>query len=412
MLINENVLHMIEENKNYSVLIVDDSPENIDILHEILKNKFRVKAAVNGNQALHVVGLDDKPDIILLDVMMPDLSGFDVCTKLKSDEKTRDIPVIFLTVSASADDIVKGFESGGVDYITKPFNAVELLSRVNTHLQLKIATDSMKSQNVTLEKMVSARTELLQENIQLLHNTVQEKDALLEKVRQMEKRLRKSLKIANRLYGKVQSIQEDERKKISMDLHDELGQSLTAIKLKLFQLKNQLETNTELNDKIGSILVMADDTIKATQRISRQLRPDILDNLGFYEAVKSYCRTIDESSGMHIDLVIQADPPTLAPETELCLYRVIQEAVTNIIRHSNAKKADIHITHEGNALRVTIRDYGAGIDRQMINNSASLGIFGMKKRIHAIHGGFRIRGAAGKGTKISILIPFSRKQND
>lgn len=131
----------IKNNEKPLVLIVDDVPKNLQVLGNILrKENYNIAAATSGKQALDMV---DKilPDLILLDIMMPDIDGFEVCEKLKSAPRVKDIPVIFLTAKTSTEDIVKGFEVGAVDYLTKPFNSAELLARANTHIELKQARD-------------------------------------------------------------------------------------------------------------------------------------------------------------------------------------------------------------------------------------------------------------------------------
>ena len=126
------------------ILIVDDYPQNLQVLANTLsREECSLAAAVNGKQALDFT-TKYKPDLILLDIMMPDIDGYEVCAKLKSDPATRDIPVIFLTARSETDDLVRGFNAGAVDYITKPFNSAELLARVRTHLLLKKALDSEK----------------------------------------------------------------------------------------------------------------------------------------------------------------------------------------------------------------------------------------------------------------------------
>ncbi|GBC59587.1 hypothetical protein DENIS_0526 [Desulfonema ishimotonii] len=125
-----------EKNGNDRILIVDDNPRNIQVLGTILRqNGYQLVVAQNGVQALKAV---EKawPDLILLDVMMPEPDGFETCRRLKASRHTEDIPVIFLTARTEPEDIAKGFELGAVDYITKPFNALELLSRVKTHIEL------------------------------------------------------------------------------------------------------------------------------------------------------------------------------------------------------------------------------------------------------------------------------------
>lgn len=123
------------------ILIVDDIPANLQVLGNILSQEsYEIALAVNGRQALTLVE-NTHPDLILLDVVMPELDGFQVCRSLKSNDETKDIPVIFLTAKNEAENVVRGFELGAVDYLTKPFNASELLARVRTHINLKLAKD-------------------------------------------------------------------------------------------------------------------------------------------------------------------------------------------------------------------------------------------------------------------------------
>jgi len=123
--------------KKKMVLIVDDNPENRKILGSLLvQNGYEVGVSTDGFKALEFVEKIE-PDLILLDVMMPGMSGYEVCEKLKSDVRKKHIPIIFLTAKAETEDIVKGFEVGGVDYVTKPFNSAELLARVKTHIEIK-----------------------------------------------------------------------------------------------------------------------------------------------------------------------------------------------------------------------------------------------------------------------------------
>jgi DNA-binding response OmpR family regulator len=144
---------MEQKNQNSMVLIVDDTPKNIQLIGSILmEQKYRISVAKNGREALKVVK-DVKPDIILLDIMMPELDGFETCKHLKNSEETRDIPVIFLTAKIEAEDIVKAFELGAVDYIIKPFNSKELMVRVNTHLELKYAHEKIKKSEQELRKV-------------------------------------------------------------------------------------------------------------------------------------------------------------------------------------------------------------------------------------------------------------------
>ena len=140
-----------------NILIVDDTPQNIDILVEALGDIYSLQVATNGLEALEAVE-DYIPDLILLDIMMPEMNGFEVCRKLKSEDRTRDVPVIFLTAMDEIGKKQEGFRLGAVDYITKPFDIIEVAARVNTHLSVKMARDILKNQNELLEVMVQKRT--------------------------------------------------------------------------------------------------------------------------------------------------------------------------------------------------------------------------------------------------------------
>jgi DNA-binding response OmpR family regulator len=120
------------------ILAVDDNTKNLQFLGKLLSsNGFEVAMAQSGQQALNFM-LKEEPDLILLDIMMPEMDGYTVCEKIKANFSTRHIPVIFLTAKTETSDVVKGFDVGGVDYVTKPFNAEELLARVKTHIEVKI----------------------------------------------------------------------------------------------------------------------------------------------------------------------------------------------------------------------------------------------------------------------------------
>ncbi len=134
------------------ILVVDDAPANIQVLSSTLKEKgYQISVATSGRQALGIVGRV-QPDLILLDVMMPEMDGFETCRQLKASETTKDIPVIFLTARTETVDIVRGFEAGAVDYVAKPFNACELLARVNTHLTMDQLRRSLAVKNVELAR--------------------------------------------------------------------------------------------------------------------------------------------------------------------------------------------------------------------------------------------------------------------
>jgi putative two-component system response regulator len=144
------------DNEKFNILVVDDTPENIDLLLEILKDDYKVRAAINGEQALKIARLKAAPDLILLDVMMPGIDGFEVCRQLKSDPTTSHIPIIFVTAKITTSDEIEGFSLGAVDYITKPISPPVVLARVKTQLALY-------DQNRELDRKVREQTKHIHE---------------------------------------------------------------------------------------------------------------------------------------------------------------------------------------------------------------------------------------------------------
>lgn len=141
-----------------SILVVDDTPDNLILMSELLKDYYKIKVANSGVKALKIAQSDTPPDLILLDVMMPDLDGYEVCKQLKANPQTRHIPIIFLTAKSDVTDETKGLELGAIDYITKPINPAIVMARVKTHLDMKMMQDFLRNQNSFLEAEIEKRT--------------------------------------------------------------------------------------------------------------------------------------------------------------------------------------------------------------------------------------------------------------
>lgn len=164
------------------ILLVDDAPINLEILNESLKDDYDVVSCENGPDAIRLALTDPQPDIILLDIMMPGMSGYEVCQKLKDDRQTADIPIIFLTALAEEENEERGITLGAVDYITKPFSIPIVQARIKTQLDLKLSRDQLARKsaqladtNIQLEKEVVERKkieEMLREHIDFLQDIV------------------------------------------------------------------------------------------------------------------------------------------------------------------------------------------------------------------------------------------------
>lgn len=152
----------LDFNAKATILVVDDTPDNLALMSALLRDDYKVKVANQGEKALRIAGSTTPPDLILLDVMMPQMDGYEVCRRLKADAKTRDIPVIFLTAKTEVEDEQKGLALGAADYIAKPISPPILRARVSTQLSLKASADFLRSKNDFLEAEVERRTRELE----------------------------------------------------------------------------------------------------------------------------------------------------------------------------------------------------------------------------------------------------------
>jgi cyclic di-GMP phosphodiesterase len=160
-----------------TILIVDDSPENLTVLGELLRGEYRIRAATSGQRALAAAVQEPRPGLILLDVMMPEMNGHEVLTRLRADPATRDIPVIFVTAMSATEDEQQGLALGAVDYLTKPLRPAIVLARVRTHLELKRARDRLQRDNAALETEIARR---MHENLKIQDVTIRALASLAE----------------------------------------------------------------------------------------------------------------------------------------------------------------------------------------------------------------------------------------
>jgi two-component system sensor histidine kinase UhpB len=222
-----------------------------------------------------------------------------------------------------------------------------------------------------------------------------------------EMKLKKSQDELRSLSAYLQTVREEERKFISREIHDDLGQSLTALKMDISWLKNNINNIDEkIFNKLNSVNQLIDTTIKSVQKISAQLRPGLLDDLGLVAAIEWQASEFEKRYGINIQLKIieDIDPGS---EVSTAIFRIFQEALTNVARHAKAKNVVTDLKLMDNLLVFTVKDNGIGISEEKSHNSKSLGLIGMQERIRTIGGTFCISGVIGKGTTLKIEVPLN-----
>lgn len=374
--------------QGYNILIVDDTPVNLGVIVDYLESYgFGIRIARSGETALQRVHYDP-PDIILLDVLMPGIDGFETCRRLKTNEATRDIPVIFMTSLTSPEDKVKGFEVGAVDYVTKPLHQEEVLARITTHLRLRDLTLSLQEKNRQLE--ISSQVE---------------KTRLFEAVSQQRKQLRA-------LARRLTEVQEAERKQLARELHDEMGQALTAISINLAAIQKELpaECAARVKERLTEAGWLAEQTLEQIRELSLNLRPPILDDLGLVPTLRWYIKRYADRVNINTEFQANGLDDRLPPEIETALYRVIQEALTNVARHAQAGKVRLHLQKKKSAVVATIQDDGQGFDvAKVLGQSdlpAGMGLLGIRERVTLLGGQFNIHSQPGHGTRLLVEIPW------
>jgi len=494
------------------IVIADDNADMRNYLCRLLRERYRVHAVANGEEAVRAAR-DLNADLILTDVMMPGLDGFGILRALRNDPKTQAKPVILLSARAGEESRVEGLQAGADDYLVKPFASRELLARVSAHLKMA----RVRAEAAEVERSLRAQAELergrLRESFtmapaamallsgpehrftfvnsayvkmggresidELLGKTMREVfpelqgqgiDELLDQVyrtgepyvaHEHETRLRRhgkedttylnfSYHPMRNMAGEVEGIlvhavevteqvvartqledrvkertaeleeaeqrlralnsrllraQDEERRRLARELHDSAGQLLVALSMNLVPLEQSLaKQNPALNKLAASSVGLVDELSKELRTMSHLLHPPLLDEAGLKSALRWYVEGFAERSG------IQVDPhlPRLPQEVETTIFRIVQESLTNIHRHSGSKSASLRIEQDAKNTRVEIRDQGKGISQfnsvKNMPSRAGVGIQGMQERVRQLQGRFEIK-SGQTGTAVIVTLP-------
>ncbi len=370
------------------ILIVDDTLESLQLLRQMLSDAgYTVRVAQDGAMALYSV-LKRQPDLMLLDIKMPGIDGYEVCRRMKLNPDTSGVPIIFLSALQDKASLLKGFELGAADYINKPYLAEEVLARAQTHIELQHL-------RVDLEAKLKGRTQKLETEIQ--------------ERKEVEQELRLSQTKLQNLSAHLEDVREKERARLARELHDEMGQAFTVMKMDIARLyeRNDLDDKF-LKERLSALLGVLDQVADTARAISENLRPGTLDVLGLNAAVQSHVEKYALCTGIKCLLTMSDDEFEFDDRLATALFRIVQESLTNVAKHAKAKQVEIKIFKMENRIVLIIQDDGIGLAADAYSKHC-FGIIGMRERIRSLGGEFTLESHPGSGTRVEVHIPQYQK---
>lgn len=378
---------LCESGTRERILIADDNSDMRQYLTRLLAPHYKVDTAADGKSAISTVR-KHPPDLVLSDVMMPEMDGFELLKELRADEKTRGIPVVLLSARAGEESRVEGMQAGADDYLVKPFSARELLARIGARLEIarlqKQAEAQLRSNKAELEQKVEERTQ----------------------------ELSKASHALRELSARILQAQDEERRRLARELHDGVGQLLAAASMEMANLIGGIENwSPGRSGGAANLESLITQVNREIRTMSYLLYPPLLDEVGLKSALTEYVHGFEQRSRIAVSLDVSPNVTRLERDLELCLFRIVQECLTNVHRHSQSKTATIQISCDHGTLTLEIRDQGQGMSpdklAQIQSKGSGVGIRGMRERVRHFGGEMAFR-SDNSGTTVSVVVPISR----
>jgi signal transduction histidine kinase/GAF domain-containing protein len=341
------------------ILCADDNADMRAYLNRVLSPHYDVETVANGDAALRAARRRT-PDLVLSDVMMPGVDGLALLRALRDDPTTRLVPVVLLSARAGEESRVDGFQSGADDYLVKPFSSREMLARVNAHLEIS--------------------------------------------------RVRKAVLRKERAALVAIEASEAQRRRISRELHDGLGQQLTALVLGLRRVRNAVAEDALVSSPLQRLQEMAVRASRDMHHIALELRPSALDDQGLQTTLASYVEQWSKRNGVGADVqYVGLGTRRLPPHVENTIYRIVQEALTNVGTHAKATAVSVILQRQGDDVVAIVEDNGCGFDvmnREDARGQGRLGLLGMRERAALVGGNCDVESHVG-GTTVIARIPVA-----
>jgi len=352
------------------ILLIEDNEDDACLMRETLAERTALAIDLEwvdrlGSGLTRLV--HDSFDAVLLDLSLPDSQGLDTFDQVHTQNP--EVPIVVMTGFDDEGTAIQAVQRGAQDYLVKKQLDGDRLVRA-----LRYAIERHRA----------------------------------------ERRLRQSTEQLRALTGHLETVREEERTRIARELHDELGQMITGLKMDVSWLSNrlgdasQIEDTSPLLEKTRSMTVLIDRTIVAVRRLISELRPAILDHLGLVAALEWQAGEFQQRTGIRCEFVCLLKKVTLSSAETTALFRILQEALTNVTRHAKAAKVTIKLEQERDALRLAVEDNGRGIMEHEAAGLSSFGLIGLRERVALLGGKIVLQGRPGKGTTLTAQIPLPR----
>jgi signal transduction histidine kinase len=369
------------------LLVIDDEEANVRLLERILAASgfTDVIGSTDAREARGLVETYD-PDLLLLDLLMPHVDGFEVMQGLRDTlPSDRYFPILVLTADATDGTKRRALAAGANDFLTKPFDATEVVLRIRNLLRTRFLHVELRRQNDELEERVRARTEELSRAGDELRATDTARRALL---------------------SRLVRAQEEERQRIAADVHDDSVQIMTAVAMRLHLLRRTLTDPEELA-AMEKLELSVQEAIGRLRQLLFDLRPPSLDRDGLASAIAEYGqkRFEDDSVIFRVDRSLENEPPF---EARTILYRVAQEALNNAKKHAEARTVSVSLVHRDGGIEISVQDDGVGFDPSQAAKpiQGHLGILSMSERAEMAGGILEIESTPGIGTTLRCWLPI------
>lgn len=382
---------MMSGDNQRTVLAVDDNEVlRYSIVRMLSEAGFHVVEAKNGTEALTLA--ESLPDLITLDVNLPDIDGFKICEFLKANPRTKHIPILHVSGTfVDPEYRVRGLTNGADAYLAEPIDRAELIATVEALLRVRRSEKAALQQ---AELADNVRQMVQQENVEL-EVRVKERTAELEE---------KSAQI-RRLSTHLMKVQDEERRKIARELHDSTGQYLAILNINLSKISKLREMQSESANKlvVESIAITGELT-SHLRTVSYLLHPPLLDEVGLASALRWYVQGFSERSQINVNLIASDDFGRLPENLEIALFRIVQECLTNVHRHSGCQSATVELRREDGKVHLSVHDTGTKFSSGGPSVAPGTGILGMRERVRQLNGEIEVL-FRSSGTTVSAVLP-------